>query len=637
MRRTACFLGILAFLMASGPVRGQDMGDTTRIKLNESLDRTTVLISMSNASGAQGIGSGFVSTSEGWIVTNHHVIADPQFADAEILVKFKDGSVFPAQVVGDDPGNDLAVLKLTRTGSRMTPLKLGDSNRISVGQTVLAKGNPLGLEGTLSQGIISAIRNLKSLTGSMIEGAIQTDASIAQGNSGGPLVNALGEVIGVISAGVYNPAGGTMLSTINFAIPVNRVKDLLSQVHMQGAKPVRVARSSGSGYPTAAQGAPASVDSSSSDTTSSGTPHGGYSPQGRNSSASRNGTRRSSTRGSNSSMGGGNIGFGGGMQDTQQSALGSGWVYLGIDGEDFQGNKVAGVKVLDVEPNSPAARAGLRNDQTVAPDKVAKRGKYASTGHIITAVDGTRIESVDELTALIANKFPGDTAVFSTVCCDETHEEKIRVKLGWSKGTNLNGGSVNNSRSALSRDINRMGMSSGSMGMGVSVKIIGPDGQPQDPKPANPRPPKTASSASSSGNLNSGGSTPGGYTPGRRPNPPVIRGGRTGRAGVPYLGIEGEDHSEGRVRGVKVMGVADASPAKISGLRSDADKPPQRVSSTCRSTGHVIVSVNDEKVASQDDLEAILSRKSPGDIIDITVVSCGGQLVETIPVRLTSK
>src|SRR5262245_10644312 len=116
MRRTAYFIGLLALLMVSGPVRGQDMGDTTRITINESLDRATVLISMSNASGAQGIGSGFIATSEGWIVTNHHVIADPQFIDADILVKFKDGSVFPAQVVGDDPGHDLAVLKLTRTG-----------------------------------------------------------------------------------------------------------------------------------------------------------------------------------------------------------------------------------------------------------------------------------------------------------------------------------------------------------------------------------------------------------------------------------------------------------------------------------------------------------------------------------------
>ena len=288
MIRPGYLIQALVFLLASGLLWGQDMGDSTRIKINESLDRSTVLISVSNSSGANGIGSGFVSTSEGWIITNHHVIADPQFIDGDILVKFKDGSVFPAQVIGDDPANDLAVLKLTRSPNfRLAPLKLGDSNRVSVGQTVLAKGNPLGLEGTLSQGIISAIRNLKSLTGSPIEGAIQTDASIAQGNSGGPLVNALGEVIGVISAGVYNPAGGTMLNTINFAIPVNRVKDLLSQVHMQGARPVRVARdASGKTHPSAAQGS-LSDDTDSRDTSSRDSYARGASPSNRPGSGSR--------------------------------------------------------------------------------------------------------------------------------------------------------------------------------------------------------------------------------------------------------------------------------------------------------------------------------------------------------------
>ncbi|MBI1748651.1 MAG: trypsin-like peptidase domain-containing protein [Acidobacteria bacterium] len=622
MQRIIGFLAILA-LASVGPLSGQDMGDSTRIKINETLDRSTVLISVSNGSGANGIGSGFVATSDGWIITNHHVIADPQFRDGEILVKFKDGAIALAQVIGDDPANDLAVLRLKRSSNgKIPPLKLGDSNRISVGQTVLAKGNPLGLEGTLSQGIISAIRNLKSLTGSPIAGAIQTDASIAQGNSGGPLVNALGEVVGVISAGVFNPAGGTMMNTINFAIPVNRVKDLLSQVHMSGARPVQIARDdSGVNQPRSAQGNAQSASSDSQD-------RGGYStgPSGPGSrpSGTRQRSRRSAQQ-SSSSMGGPNIGLGGSTSGHQQSSIGNGWVYFGIDGEDYQGKKVSGVKVLAVEASSPAARAGLRSDETPPPDKLAKRGKYDSTGHIITAVDGEKVETVDDLTNMVAEKFPGDTAVVTTVCCDESHEEKIRVKLGWSKGYGPGGGG-SSSRSGLNRDINRMGTSHTSMGMGVSVRIIGPDGQPHDPTP-----PSAAPATSSSG------AGTGGYKPSRRAAPPVTAARRPVRTGPPYLGIEGEEFAEGRLRGVKVVGIAAASPAKISGLRTDADKPPQKISATCKSTGHIIININDEKVTSMDDMEAILARRSPGDIIDLTVVSCGGLFVETIPVRLSSK
>ncbi len=105
----------------------------------------------------------------------------------------------------------------------------------------------------------------------------------------------------------------------------------------------------------------------------------------------------------------------------------------------------------------------------------------------------------------------------------------------------------------------------------------------------------------------------------------------------PYLGIEGDDYSENGIKGVKIMTVAAGSPAKISGLRSDKDSTPQRMSRSCRSTGHVIVSINDEKVTSTEDLDRILSRRAPGEILDVTVISCEGQLTDTLPVRLSAR
>jgi len=181
-------------------------------------------------------GSGFVIDSAGHIVTNNHVV---EGAD-EVRVTFTDGTVLIADVLGTDPYADLAVLKVTPpAGYDLTPVELGDSDSLLVGQTVIAIGNPFGLSGTMTVGIISALGrtlpsqvNTQGLGGFSNPLIIQTDAAINPGNSGGPLLDSAGRVIGVNSA-IRSTTGSN--TGIGFAVPVNTVRRIVPQIIDHGA------------------------------------------------------------------------------------------------------------------------------------------------------------------------------------------------------------------------------------------------------------------------------------------------------------------------------------------------------------------------------------------------------------------
>ncbi|SED69711.1 S1C family serine protease [Ruania alba] len=189
---------------------------------------STVYIRTSGA-GQGGSGSGFVLREDGYVVTNHHVIA----AADEVTVVLADGSQEPADVVGSTVDYDLAVLQVERTD--LTPLLLGDSDGLRVGDPVVAIGAPLGLEGTVTAGIVSALNRPVSIPGeegSSFLNAIQTDAAINPGNSGGPLVNAAGEVIGVNSAIASTAQVGSSAGSVGlgFAIPSTQVRRTAQQL-----------------------------------------------------------------------------------------------------------------------------------------------------------------------------------------------------------------------------------------------------------------------------------------------------------------------------------------------------------------------------------------------------------------------
>ena len=175
---------------------------------------------------SQGLGSGFVIDKAGHIVTNYHVFEGA----TAIEVSFSNNDSMSAKVVGSDPSSDIAVLKVDASARALTPLELGDSDKVQVGDGVVAIGNPLGLERTATAGIVSALhRGLRAPNGAPIDEVIQTDAPINQGNSGGPLLNARGAVIGVNSQ-ISTAGGGTGNIGIAFAVPINTVKDVTAQL-----------------------------------------------------------------------------------------------------------------------------------------------------------------------------------------------------------------------------------------------------------------------------------------------------------------------------------------------------------------------------------------------------------------------
>jgi S1-C subfamily serine protease len=275
----------------------------------------------------QSLGSGFVIDKSGHILTNAHVVVGASKVD----IGFSNGSSYPATVVGLDKSTDVAVLKVNVPQNALDPLPLGDSSKAQVGDAVVAIGNPLGEDRTVTAGIVSAVqRDISSLQpGIQIPGAIQTDAAINHGNSGGPLINDRGEVIGInsqiLSDTPSNPQSGSI--GIGFAIPINLAKNIAQQLISSGK-----------------------------------------------------------------------------AQHT----------YLGIRGSVLTPDLAKslnlsidhGVLIGQVEPNSPASKAGLRAGTTQA---TINGQTLALGGDVITKIDGHEIRTFDDLSGTITGHKPGDT------------------------------------------------------------------------------------------------------------------------------------------------------------------------------------------------------------------------------------
>ena len=197
---------------------------------------SVVSIQASNGQSG-GTGTGFVIRSDGYILTNNHVVA-PAAGGGELTVRLQDGTQLPATLVGTSPGYDLAVVKVDKSG--LPAVTLGDSDNVVVGDTAIAIGSPLGLEGTVTAGIISALNRPVTAGGegeTSYINAIQTDAPINPGNSGGPLVNGQGQVIGVNSAiaTLGGSSGGQSGSIgLGFAIPVDQAKRIAEEIIANG-------------------------------------------------------------------------------------------------------------------------------------------------------------------------------------------------------------------------------------------------------------------------------------------------------------------------------------------------------------------------------------------------------------------
>jgi S1-C subfamily serine protease len=179
----------------------------------------------------EGSGSGFVLDQEGNIVTNAHVVEGAQ----EIEVLLANGTAYPAQLVGADPYNDLAVVRIEAPADLLVPVEIGDAATLRVGQRVIAIGNPFGLDWTLTTGVVSALgRTIDTDEGQALGEVIQTDAAINPGNSGGPLLDSFGRVIGVNTA-IRSPSGGSV--GIGFAIPAETILRVVPELVSRGYYP----------------------------------------------------------------------------------------------------------------------------------------------------------------------------------------------------------------------------------------------------------------------------------------------------------------------------------------------------------------------------------------------------------------
>jgi S1-C subfamily serine protease len=209
-------------------LKGVSADEQDNIHVYATVNKSVVNITTASEAGglfgeetSTGTGSGFVIDKQGHILTNYHVVEGAE----SVQVTLFDGSTHEAKVVGEDASNDVAVVKVGVGADRLFPVAMGDSSKTLVGQKVLALGNPFGLERTLTTGIVSALdRSIRAKNGRMIKGIIQTDAAVNPGNSGGPLLNARGEVIGMNTA-ILSQVGQS--AGISFAVPINTVLRIL--------------------------------------------------------------------------------------------------------------------------------------------------------------------------------------------------------------------------------------------------------------------------------------------------------------------------------------------------------------------------------------------------------------------------
>jgi S1-C subfamily serine protease len=217
--------------MNMGVVNDDDLLDAYSravVKVVEDVSPAVVNIKMKRGgrgqpSGADGAGSGAIITPDGYVLTNNHVVEEA----TELEVGLEDGSLLPAQLVGRDAATDLAVVRVGASG--LPAVTLGDSGKLRVGQLVIAIGNPLGFGSTVSSGIVSALgRALRGSVGRLIENVIQTDVSLNPGNSGGPLLDSRGNVVGINTAMIQSAQG------IGFAVPVNTARWVISELISRG-------------------------------------------------------------------------------------------------------------------------------------------------------------------------------------------------------------------------------------------------------------------------------------------------------------------------------------------------------------------------------------------------------------------
>ncbi len=347
----------LAFALAAPVAQAQDLTDQRRIQVAHRLQESTVSVISGPSTG-----SGFVVGDERWIITNSHVIRPARRHG--VRIHFGTGTMMPADILLDSPDHDLAILRV-RGEVPVRALPLGDSDHVEVGQTVLAFGSPFGLEGTLTQGIVSAVRDVppgSELGGGAVRHMIQTDAPINPGNSGGPLVDARGEVIGVNSA-ILSRSGGS--HGIGFSIPSSYVRELVDRVRDRIAHPEqdRVA------------------------------------------------------------------GRGGAEGQQPPPRTGPGGAFLGILGDDVRYRGLAGVRIREVVPGSPAEDAGLAGVTNPAPPAVTQLG-VPWTGHIIVAVDGRPVRSMRELSTMLSRFHPGQRAVLTLTVGPGAMRGQAVVTLG---------------------------------------------------------------------------------------------------------------------------------------------------------------------------------------------------------------
>jgi S1-C subfamily serine protease len=282
-------------------------------------------------------GSGFVVDSKGDIVTNEHVVDGAK----SVSIRFWNGNTYKATVVGSDQSTDLAVVKVDAPSSILHPLTLGDSSALQVGNGVVAIGSPFGLEETVTSGIVSALhRSMEAPNNFTINDSIQTDAAINHGNSGGPLLNSSGEVIGV-NAQIAGQTGANV--GVGFAIPSNTVKKISSQL----------------------------IDSGKVE-----------------------------------------------------------HAYLGVQVQTIPGtvasqlNLVEGVELTKVLVAKPADKAGLHAS---TGEKTVDGDQYATGGDVVTAVDGQKVTTSEELQRAIDAKHPGDTVSITYWRNGDSHTVKVTL------------------------------------------------------------------------------------------------------------------------------------------------------------------------------------------------------------------